>query len=125
MIYYTLTFNLRFIRRTCEASIVGIVDDEGWFYHCCPRCARKVRAFDDTYYCDNCAKETNDFKPRYKLIVSAQDKSGMTTFTLFNKEAEQLIGVPVENIISGLPEDSNITDIPPIMKNIIGKKMCI
>lgn len=98
------------------------MDGEGWFYNCCPRCARKVRAVDGTYYCDNCAKETNDFKPRYKIIVHAQDKSGTTTFTLFNKEAEQLIGVPIENIISTLPEDSPTNDIPAVIKNIIGKK---
>lgn len=36
--------------------------------------------------------------------MSAKDKTGSTTFTLFNKEAEQLIGIPVEKIINGLPE---------------------
>lgn len=36
----------------------------------------------------------------YKLIVRVEDASARTTFTLFNKEAEQLIGVPVENLVT-------------------------
>ncbi|KAK1386703.1 hypothetical protein POM88_014881 [Heracleum sosnowskyi] len=60
----TLPSGTTFIRRTCEATIVGIMEGEGWFYNSCPRCARKVRATDETYYCENCSKETNDFKPR-------------------------------------------------------------
>ncbi|KAK1351313.1 hypothetical protein POM88_054477 [Heracleum sosnowskyi] len=118
----TLPDGTTFLRRTCEATIIGIVEAEGWFYNCCPRCARKVRAIEEIYYCENCAKETNDFKPRYKLIVRAQDTSGATTFTLFNKEAEHLISVPVENVISQLTEESTLTDIPPLVKNVVGKK---
>ncbi|KAL8120816.1 hypothetical protein AgCh_017849 [Apium graveolens] len=138
-----------FIRRTCEATIIGIVNAEGWSYNCCPRCARKVCDNEGTYHCENCGKDANDFKQRYKLIVRVEDKSGMTTFTLFNKEAGQLIGIPVETAINSVPQvtpipprashsnhtkpstkhllqpalqDSSIGNIPAVIKNVIGKK---
>lgn len=60
-------------------------------------------------YPHNINIQTDSYVPfSYKLIVRAQDKSGITTFTLFNKEAEQLIGIPIEHIISSLPEVSSI-----------------
>ncbi|KAL8116039.1 hypothetical protein AgCh_022505 [Apium graveolens] len=118
----TLPSRTTFIRRTCEATIVGIVNAEGWFYNCCPRCARKVRDNEGTYRCENCGKDATDFKQRYKLIVRVEDKSGMTTFTLFNKEAEQLIGIPVETVINNIPQDSSIGNIPAVIKNVFGKK---
>ena len=36
------------------------------------------------------------------MVAQVNDESGTTTFTLFNKEAEQLIGVPLEKIFSEL-----------------------
>ncbi|KAK1398557.1 hypothetical protein POM88_008420 [Heracleum sosnowskyi] len=108
----TLPNSTAVLRRTCEATIVAILQGEGWYYNCCPRCSRKVQAVEGDYYCNNCAKEASDFKPRYKVIVRVEDTSARTTFTLFNKEAEQLIGVPAPGI----------TVIPPIINNIIGKK---
>ncbi|KAK1395188.1 hypothetical protein POM88_014244 [Heracleum sosnowskyi] len=81
------------------------LESRGWFNNCYPRCARKVCAIDETFYCDNCAKETNDFKPRYKLI-----------------EAEHLIGVPVEHLITDITEGTTLDDTPPVIKNIVGKR---
>ncbi|KAK1364363.1 hypothetical protein POM88_039924 [Heracleum sosnowskyi] len=63
----SLQKNSWFMRLTFEATIVGIMEGEGWFYNCYPRCACKVRATGRTSYCENITKETNDFKPRYKL----------------------------------------------------------
>ncbi|KAK1382507.1 hypothetical protein POM88_020242 [Heracleum sosnowskyi] len=119
----TLPNSAAVLRRTCEATIVAILQGEGWYYNCCPRCSRKVQAVEGDYYCNNCAKEANDFKPRYKVIVRVEDTSARTTFTLFNKEAEQLIGVPVETLLTQFSEAPGMTVIPPIINNIIGK-MC-
>ncbi|KAL8127016.1 hypothetical protein AgCh_014079 [Apium graveolens] len=48
--------------------------------------------------------------------------TGSTSFTLFNKEAEDLIGAPVDKIIAELSQASSLTDAPPIIKNIVGKR---
>lgn len=36
-----------------------------------------------------------------------KDDSGTTTLTLFNKEAEQLIGIPLQKLLSDLTEVRN------------------
>ncbi|KAL1820544.1 hypothetical protein ACET3Z_015413 [Daucus carota] len=111
-----------FLRRTCEATIVAVMEGEGWYYNCCPRCARKVQNTEGKYYCTFCSKEAEDFRPRFKLTVRVEDSTAQTTFTLFNKEAEQIVGIPVDKIIDELPEGTNIGEIPPVIRNIIGKR---
>ncbi|WOG81140.1 hypothetical protein DCAR_0100285 [Daucus carota subsp. sativus] len=110
------------LRRTCEATIVAVMEGEGWYYNCCPRCARKVQTTEGKYYCTFCSKEAGDFKPRFRLTVRVEDSTAQTTFTLFNKEAEQIVGIPVDKIIDELPEGTNIAEIPPVIRNIIGKR---
>ncbi|KAK1394567.1 hypothetical protein POM88_013623 [Heracleum sosnowskyi] len=108
-------------RCLCHAEIVAIVDGEGWYYTCCPKCARKVRLLGQGYYFGSCAENVSDPKQRYKLIVRVVDISGTTTFTLFNKEVERLVVVPVENILAELTQDNPATEIPAVLKNVIGK----
>ncbi|KAK1379660.1 hypothetical protein POM88_026404 [Heracleum sosnowskyi] len=57
----------------------------------------------------------------YKVSVTVEDDSGTTTFTLFNKDAELLIGIPLEKVISEMPEDHLMDDIPAVVHNIVGK----
>ena len=38
------------------------------------------------------------------MVARVKDDSETTTFTLFNKEAEQLIGVPLEKILTELDQ---------------------
>ncbi|KAK1358423.1 hypothetical protein POM88_051679 [Heracleum sosnowskyi] len=58
---------------------------------------------------------------RYKLIVRVVDISGTTTFTLFNKEVERLVVVPVENILAELTQDNPTTEMPAVLNNVIDK----
>ncbi|KAK1402526.1 hypothetical protein POM88_002131 [Heracleum sosnowskyi] len=83
------------------------MDGEGWYYTCCPKCARKVRLLGQGYYYGSCVENVYDPKQRYKLIVRVVDISGTTTFTLFNKEVERL--------------DNPATEIPAVLNNVIGK----
>ncbi|KAK1383769.1 hypothetical protein POM88_021504 [Heracleum sosnowskyi] len=56
----------------------------------------------------------------YKVIVVVKDNSAKTTFTLFNKEVERHIGVPVQNLIDTIGQLT--IEVPPTMRNVIGKK---
>ncbi|KAL1822788.1 hypothetical protein ACET3Z_009566 [Daucus carota] len=83
---------------------------------------RRGMTTEGKYYCTFCSKEAGDFKPRFRLTVRVEDSTAQTTFTLFNKEAEQIVGIPVDKIIDELPEGTNIAEIPPVIGNIIGKR---
>ncbi|KAL8103748.1 hypothetical protein AgCh_028086 [Apium graveolens] len=94
------------VRCTCRAKIVGILDENGWYYNCCPTCANALPALDGAFLCLACDEEIPSLAQRFRIVVQIEDKSGSTTVTLFNKDAEQLIGVPLHilltKIISGL-----------------------
>lgn len=106
----------------CEATITDVSRYDGWYYNACPNCPRKIRIDNGKLYCDSCTQETAAYKPRYKVIVVVKDNSTKTTFTLFNKEVERLIGVPVQNVINEIGQAKLTTEIPPIVRNVIGKK---
>ncbi|KAL8095119.1 hypothetical protein AgCh_036540 [Apium graveolens] len=104
------------VRFICEATIINISKHNNWYYNTCPKCPKGIRIEGDKYYCEACQKETEDCKQRYMIIVVVKDASGETTFTLFNKEAQRLIGIPIDNIISEIGQD-----IPPVLNNVVGK----
>ncbi|KAL1818435.1 hypothetical protein ACET3Z_013304 [Daucus carota] len=57
----------------------------------------------------------------YRVVARIKDDTGTTTVTLFNKEAEQLIGVPIQKIITEMGEPSHMDKIPAPVANLIGK----
>ncbi|KAK1384412.1 hypothetical protein POM88_022149 [Heracleum sosnowskyi] len=58
---------------------------------------------------------------RYRVVIHVDDVSGSTSFTLFNKEAEQLIGIPLQKILTEIKENDDVTQIPPAIKNLVWK----
>ncbi|KAL1807418.1 hypothetical protein ACET3Z_024408 [Daucus carota] len=95
------------MRFVCEATIVDISKYDGWYYNSCPTCPRKIRF------------EHGNF---YKITVHVKDDTAKTTFTLFNKEAQRLIGAPIQTIIAEIGQDKITSDIPVLVKNVKGKK---
>lgn len=45
-------------------------------------------------------KGDEKYRQSYRLNVRAEDGSGKTTFTIFHKGLEWLIGVPIEKVIA-------------------------
>ncbi|WOH04500.1 hypothetical protein DCAR_0623909 [Daucus carota subsp. sativus] len=57
----------------------------------------------------------------YRVVIRIEDGTGSTTLTLFNKEAEQIIGAPLNTLLKEI-EKEKLAEIPPALKNLIGKK---
>ncbi|KAL1831106.1 hypothetical protein ACET3Z_000757 [Daucus carota] len=77
-------------------------------------------------FCPGCQEVKK--KVSHRVVARVKDESGTTTFTIFNKEAELLIGVPLEKIFSELAPintmEGTIKDIPTPIKNMMGK-VCV
>lgn len=108
-------------RFLCKGKITDILDGNGWYYICCSNCARSVKPLEGTYYCGHCAEESGTSAQRYRVVIRIEDSCSTTTVTLFNKEAEQLIGIPLQKILAEMEENEDVAQIPPAIKNIIGK----
>ncbi|XP_017247890.2 replication protein A 70 kDa DNA-binding subunit B [Daucus carota subsp. sativus] len=104
-----------------KGTIVDVLNGNGWYYICCPKCARAVRELEGKFYCAACTEEPNPVTQRYRVVIRIEDGTGSTTLTLFNKEAEQIIGAPL-NILLKEIEKEMLAEIPLALKNLIGKK---
>ncbi|WOG86035.1 hypothetical protein DCAR_0105229 [Daucus carota subsp. sativus] len=111
---------LQMIRCICKANIVEVLNGNGWYYICCPNCARTVRPVEGKYSCTQCPRA--DIQYTQRVVVRGEDDSGTTTFTLFNKEAEQIIGVPIQTLLSEEGEKQPMKDLPTAIKNLIGRQ---
>ncbi|KAK1396106.1 hypothetical protein POM88_005969 [Heracleum sosnowskyi] len=109
------------IRFTCRARIVEILNGNGWYYNCCSKCARAIKNVDGRYNCTGCAEDPGNSEQRFRLVVRVEDITATTTLTLFNKEAEQIVGVPLKKILEEQAQDAPLTVVPATVNNIIGK----
>ncbi|KAL1811779.1 hypothetical protein ACET3Z_021844 [Daucus carota] len=105
----------------CKGTIIDVLNGNGWYYICCPKCARAVRELEGKFYCAACTEEPNPVTQRYRVVIRIEDGTGSTTLTLFNKEAEQIIGAPLNTLLKEI-EKEKLAEIPPALKNLIGKK---
>ncbi|XP_074356467.1 replication protein A 70 kDa DNA-binding subunit A-like [Apium graveolens] len=87
------------VRCICRTKIVGILDGNGWYYNYCPTCARTLRALDGAFLCLACDEEIPSLAQRFRIVVQIEDQAGSTTVTLFNKDAKQLVGVPLQKLL--------------------------
>ncbi|KAK1385345.1 hypothetical protein POM88_023080 [Heracleum sosnowskyi] len=108
------------IRYLCEATIVDLLKHETWFCNSCPNCPHHIQIQDTKFYCGRCLVHVDTYTQRYRVNVVVQDSSGKTTFTLFNKEVERLIRVPIMKIIAEIGQLDN--EIPPVLRNMVGRK---
>ncbi|KAK1367421.1 hypothetical protein POM88_042982 [Heracleum sosnowskyi] len=88
------------VRCLCKGRIMEILNGNGWHYNCCTKCARAVHLLEAKYYCNACTEDDTQVTQRYRVVVRIEDGSGSTTLILFNKEAEQLIGVPLQKLLA-------------------------
>ncbi|WOH09897.1 hypothetical protein DCAR_0729357 [Daucus carota subsp. sativus] len=109
------------VRCLCTATITEVLNGNGWMYNCCSTCARAVHPTDGIFSCNACNESTVTVTQRYRIVASIQDDTGTTTVTLFNKEAEQLTGIPIQKLLNELGEGSDIERIPAAVNNIVGK----
>ncbi|KAL4306248.1 hypothetical protein AHAS_Ahas16G0159300 [Arachis hypogaea] len=61
-------------------------------------CPKKVVESKDRYWCDHCRRV--DFKAmlRYRLQLIVTDRTGCVKLNVWNKEAEQMVGKPTDNV---------------------------
>ncbi|KAF4403561.1 hypothetical protein G4B88_002414 [Cannabis sativa] len=101
---------------TIKAKIIGIDTTFEWYYVSCNSCLRKVDYKDGGYYCDHCKKKCDYPLMMYKIHIKVKDKSGETTFVLFNVIAEKLLDTSVKKLLL-----TNNNDVPDVIQALRGK----
>nr|CAD1836026.1 unnamed protein product [Ananas comosus var. bracteatus] len=105
---------------TCEVTLKSIDCSYGWWYRACYECKSAIKSYADAFWCRQCGKNDQAPIPWYKLNAIVEDDTGDANFTIFGRIAQDLIRVPAQKLATA--DDSDRYALPPVIKNIIGKK---
>ncbi|KAL5723252.1 hypothetical protein ACHQM5_006670 [Ranunculus cassubicifolius] len=79
-----------------KACINFIKPDQPMWYRACKSCSKKVTDSEGNY-CANCQKESES-RLRYAMSVRVMDNTGEVWITLFNEQAEKILGCSADEL---------------------------
>ncbi|XP_078430176.1 RPA70-kDa subunit B [Wolffia australiana] len=82
-----------------KAYVSLIKPDQALWYRACKTCNKKVtEAVDSGYWCEGCQKNDAECSLRYIMVVKASDPTGEAWLSVFNEQAEQIIGCSADEL---------------------------
>ncbi|KAK9278587.1 hypothetical protein L1049_028159 [Liquidambar formosana] len=82
-----------------RAYISFIKPDQTMWYRACKTCNKKVTdAIGSGYWCEGCQKNDEECSLRYIMVVKVSDASGEAWVSVFNEQAEQIIGCSADEL---------------------------
>ncbi|CAI9786728.1 unnamed protein product [Fraxinus pennsylvanica] len=82
-----------------KAYISYIKPDQTMWYRACKTCNKKVTdAIGSGYWCEGCQKNDEECILRYIMTVKVSDASGEAYFSVFNEQAEKIIGCSADEL---------------------------
>ncbi|XP_037417377.1 uncharacterized protein LOC119280732 [Triticum dicoccoides] len=106
---FKLSDNSRFL---CRATLKEIDCTKDWCYRGCFHCRKKVSRDGSEFWCSQC-DPVNKKRKRpvlwYKLNAVVEDDTGTMNLVIFAEEAQELIGVPEEELFEEITDDGRCT----------------
>lgn len=93
-----------------KATIIYIKHDTDPWYCACPTpgCNKKVtEGMGGQWHCEKCSKSFPECQRRYILSLTMADPSGSNWFTVFNDQAEVMLGVKAQDLYNFRTADNN------------------
>ncbi|KAJ9677607.1 hypothetical protein PVL29_022540 [Vitis rotundifolia] len=82
-----------------RAYISFIKPDQTMWYRACKTCNKKVTdAIGSGYWCEGCQKNDDECSLRYIMVVKVSDASGEAWLSLFNEQAERILGCSADEL---------------------------
>ncbi|KAG0477209.1 hypothetical protein HPP92_013612 [Vanilla planifolia] len=82
-----------------KAYVSLIKPDQTMWYRACKTCNKKVTdAIGSGYWCEACQKNADQCSLRYIMVMKASDSSGEAWFSVFNEQAEKIIGCTADEL---------------------------
>ncbi|KAB1216835.1 Replication protein A 70 kDa DNA-binding subunit B [Morella rubra] len=76
-----------------------IKPDQTMWYRACKSCNKKVtEALGSGYWCEGCQKNEEECSLRYIMVVRVSDASGEAYVSVFNDEAEKIVGCSADEL---------------------------
>ncbi|XP_068654082.1 replication protein A 70 kDa DNA-binding subunit B [Aristolochia californica] len=82
-----------------KAYVSFIKPDQKMWYRACKLCNKKVtEALGSGYWCEGCQKNDAESSLRYILVVKISDPTGEAWVSVFNEQAEKIIGCTADEL---------------------------
>ncbi|XP_058180756.1 replication protein A 70 kDa DNA-binding subunit B [Rhododendron vialii] len=82
-----------------KAYISLIKPDQTMWYRACKTCNKKVtEAIGSGYWCEGCQKNDDECSLRYIMVAKVADASGEAWVSVFNEQAEKIIGCSADEL---------------------------
>ncbi|KAL7161211.1 hypothetical protein ACSBR2_041795 [Camellia fascicularis] len=82
-----------------RAYISFIKPDQTMWYRACKTCNKKVtEAIGSGYWCEGCQRNDEECSLRYIMVVKVSDASGEAWLSVFNEQAEKIIGCSADEL---------------------------
>ncbi|XP_074571951.1 replication protein A 70 kDa DNA-binding subunit B-like isoform X2 [Curcuma longa] len=76
-----------------------IKPDQTMWYRACTTCNKKViEAVGSGYWCESCQKNDEESSLRYIMVVKVTDPSGEAWLSVFNEQAEKIVGCSADEL---------------------------
>ncbi|KAL0835044.1 hypothetical protein Bca101_086933 [Brassica carinata] len=100
----------------CKALVVGVNQENGWFFISCTKCHKKLERSGTSLSCSRCV--TSDVT----AVLAVDDGKDSATFVVFDKEMTKLTGK--EAAVLALDEDPNGEgdELPRCLEELAGKE---
>ncbi|XVF04125.1 hypothetical protein REPUB_Repub05bG0055100 [Reevesia pubescens] len=105
----------------CLAQIKCVRIRNGWYYTSC-KCKKKLELIDGGFWCPQCKKNVKYPINRMRLELSVECCESSVVFTLFDKVAERMVGMSVDQLISLSQSSEDVDDafLPEKLSKLAG-----
>ncbi|PRQ16340.1 putative replication factor A protein [Rosa chinensis] len=95
-----------------KAYISSIKPDQTLWYRACKMCNKKVtESLDGGFWCDGCQKNAEECSLRYILVARAMDATSEVYLSVFNNEAERIIGCSADELDKLRSEEHSLYEV--------------
>ncbi|PWA50288.1 replication protein A 70 kDa DNA-binding subunit B [Artemisia annua] len=120
------------------ATIVCLETDNSWFYFSCSECDMNVTYLNDAnelesiisygiprkddMWCRICKTKPQIVIPRFKVSVRVIDRSGSTSFIIFDREISRTINSSARELLEIQEQAVDVHSFPPALQQLVGSK---
>ncbi|XP_009134460.2 uncharacterized protein LOC103858789 [Brassica rapa] len=106
----------------CKAQIIGVIQENGWFFVSCTGCHKKLEKRGTSLDCSRCATSDVTGVVRFRVELAVDDGKDSATFVVFDKEMNKL--TKQEAAVLALDEVSNGGEeyLPSCLEELAGKE---
>ncbi|KAK9667094.1 hypothetical protein RND81_14G232600 [Saponaria officinalis] len=103
----------------CHGTISEVQTETDWKYMSCTKCKKGLQ---DNMRCNQC-KETIEYPmQRYRIMTTVTDGTASATLVLFDKEAEKIIGKPINKLLDLYEKEDGKGRIFDILQQCVGQE---